>query len=50
MYTGKYGQVEKTENLRINELKRISIDFSDTTPLKETLILKELNGDPVSQC
>ena len=44
MYTGKYGRVEKTEDLHINELKSMKIDFFDTTPLKETVILKELKG------
>lgn len=45
MYTGKFGRIEKIEDWRINELKGVGIDFSETTPIKKTIFLENLTDD-----
>ncbi|MGI4776184.1 MAG: DUF2608 domain-containing protein [Janthinobacterium lividum] len=43
-YTGKYGVIKSREDLRLERLKKIGIDFSDSFPLKRSKIALKLKG------
>lgn len=42
LYTGQFGVIEDFTNWRLNELKAINIDFSRSTPMRDEILLKEL--------
>ncbi|XVN40454.1 MAG: DUF2608 domain-containing protein [Rickettsia endosymbiont of Argas persicus] len=49
-WTGKYGKIDKMENLRFDALKQVDISFVNTTPFKEDTTFSELengNGIPM---
>jgi len=50
IYTGKFGNIEKLEDWRIQHLKDIGFDFSKLSPIKDTFYIKKLekhDGVPV---
>ena len=42
LYTDKYGIIEKMQDWRIRELKAINIDFAKLTPIKDEIIIHDL--------
>jgi hypothetical protein len=42
MYTGKFGNIEKLEDWRIKHLHDLGFDFRNLTPIKEEILLYEL--------
>lgn len=50
-FTGKFGNIEKGEDWRINELKALNIDFSVLSPIKGSIEFTDIisrNGKPSS--
>jgi hypothetical protein len=43
--TGKYGQIEKREEIRLRDLASLDIDFFELSPFQDTFTMNQLSGE-----